>query len=405
VARCTIGDGVVEIEALPMAPRIAPGLVLAATVAFLAACGQGGGQVAARTRPPPLVATAKVVKREVPVEARAPVDLRPLAQADISSKTLGYLGAVLVDRGDKVKRGQLLATVRPSDLPDQLSALRGTLAQTQSTLALARANANRAKQLAPSGVVSQQELESTASALSAAEANETAIRSQISAVAVRLGETRITSPLDGVVWQRRLDPGALVGQAGGGVILTVVQIDVLRVFVNVTERQAPRVALGQVAYVEVDALPGRRFEGKVTRLSPGFDPLTRTLEAEVRIANPGELRPGMYGRAGIVLERHPDAVVAPVAAVQISSGERYVFVLEGDKVRRQLVKTGVDGGTWLEITRGLRGDEEVVTAGADGLSHGYQVRVARNVDPYSGRKVADDGRDVQRDGGAPRGKL
>jgi RND family efflux transporter MFP subunit len=368
----------------------------------LPACG-GGKSKEPRVRPPPLVATAKVVRQEVSVEARAPVDLRPLAQADISSKTLGYLGTVLVDRGDKVKRGQLLATVRPSDLPDQLSALRGTLAQTQSTLALARANASRAKQLAPSGVVSQQELESTASALSAADANESAIRAQISAVAVRLGETRITSPLDGVVWQRRLDPGSLVGAAGGGVIMTVVQIDTLRVFVNVTERLAPKVALGQAAYVEVDALPGRRFEGKVTRLSPGFDPLTRTLEAEVRIANPGgELRPGMYGRAGIVLERHAAAVVAPVAAVQISSGARYVFVLEGDTVQRRPVDTGVDGGTWLEITSGLRGDEEVVTAGADGLSHGYKVRVARNVDPYSGQKVADEG---QRDGGASRGKL
>jgi RND family efflux transporter MFP subunit len=206
-----------------------------------------------------------------------------------------------------------------------------------------------------------------------------------------------------VVWQRRLDPGSLVGAAGGGVIMNVVQIDTLRVFVNVTERQAPKVALGQAAYVEVDALPGRRFEGKVTRLSPGFDPLTRTLEAEVRIANSGgELRPGMYGRAGIVLERHAAAVVAPVAAVQISSGARYVFVLEGDTVQRRPVDTGVDGGTWLEITRGLRGDEEVVTAGADGLSHGYKVRVARNVDPYSGRGVADEG---QRDGGAARGKL
>jgi macrolide-specific efflux system membrane fusion protein len=86
------------------------------------------------------VSVARVEARDVPVEVRAPVDLRPLVQADVGSKTLGYLDAVLVDRGDKVTRGQLLALVRPSDLPDQLAAARSTLAQAQSATALARTN-------------------------------------------------------------------------------------------------------------------------------------------------------------------------------------------------------------------------------------------------------------------------
>jgi RND family efflux transporter MFP subunit len=347
--------------------------------------------------------------RDVDVEARAPVDLKPLAQADISSKTLGYLDAVLVDRGDRVKRGQLLALVRPSDLPDQLAALRGTLAQIQANVALSRANASRAKQLAPSGVVSQQELENSSSAVTSGEANEAAIKSQISAIATRLGETRITSPIDGYVWQRRLDPGALVGQAGASSgILTLVQIDSLRVFVSVNERQAGGVRVGKAAYVELDALPGKRFEGKVVRLAPGFDPTTRTLDAEVRIPNPnGELRPGMYGRGAIILETHPKAVTVTANAVQISNERMYVFVLKGDSVERRDITTGFDAGLWLEVTRGLAAGEEVVTAGADGLSHGSKVRVVRNVDPYSGRTIAEDAKDTRggSDGGVPRGKL
>src|SRR4029079_11038010 len=92
---------------------------IAALTALASACS-GKSADKAPTRPPPLVSVARVEARDVPVEGRAPVDLRPLVQADVGSKTLGYLDAVLVDRGDRVTRGQLLALVRPSDLPDQL---------------------------------------------------------------------------------------------------------------------------------------------------------------------------------------------------------------------------------------------------------------------------------------------
>ena len=129
--------------------------------------------------------------------------------------------------------------------------------------------------------------------LATAEATQQAAQAQIAAVAVRLGETRIASPLDGVVVQRRLDPGALVGPPGGGAILTVARVDVLRVFITVNERELAGVRVGKDAHVELDALPGRTFAGKVVRLSPALDPVTRTLDAEVQLDNrAGELRPG-----------------------------------------------------------------------------------------------------------------
>src|SRR5262245_55353832 len=310
----------------PIACRV---LLGAAVVVALAAPACKGGNAAEKgaTRPPPLVVAAKVAVRDVPVEVRAPVDLRPLEQADVGSKSLGYLDAVLVDRGDKVRRGQILALVRPSDLPDQLAAARGALAQTQSQAALARTNLARAKALAPAAVVSQQELQQAESQVSSAEAAQHAAEAQISALAVRLGETRIQSPLTGVVSQRRLDPGALVGPPGGGAIVSVVRIDILRVFITVNERDVAGVAVGKDAHVELDALPGRGFVGKVVRLAPAFDPTTRTLDAEVQLRNDsGDLRPGMYGQGSIVVETHPRAPVAPAAAVTISDGKSYVFV-------------------------------------------------------------------------------
>ena len=366
-----------------------PRLTLAAALALAAACNRGADK-APRTRPPPAVTVAAVQVRDVPVEIRSPVDLRPILQADVGAKTLGYLDAVLVDRGDRVRRGQLVAVVRPSDLPDQLEAARGALAQAQASVALARANKERAERLAPGGFVSQQDLQAAQTALASAEAMLAASQANVGALATRLGEMRIESPLDGWVSTRRLDPGALVGPtAGTGSILTVQRIETLRVFVPVNERDVMRLKVGQEARLELDAQPGKPIAGKVVRLAPSFDPAARTLDAEVHVANPdGLLRPGMYGRAAIVTDVHRGAVVVPAAALQLSNGRAYVFVLKGEAVRRTTVGLGVDGGDWLEVLSGLAPGDEIVTAGTDVLSDGSAVRAQRNVDPFTGTPIA-----------------
>jgi RND family efflux transporter MFP subunit len=363
---------------------------LLASLFAMPACTSKSAAEKGATRPPPQVIVAPVIVRDVPVEVRAPVDLRPLEQADVGAKTLGYLDAVLVDRGDKIKRGQILALVRPSDLPDQLAMARGALAQTQSQAALARTNLDRANALAPQAVVSQQELQQAESQMTSAEAAQAAAQAQISALAVRLGETRIQSPLTGVVVQRRLDPGALVGPPGGGAIVTVARTDVLRVFIGVNERDLHGLTVGKEAHVELDAMPGKSYAGKVVRLAPTLDPGTRTLDAEVQLANPtGELRPGMYGRGAIVVETHPKAVVVPVGAVMFAEGKSYVFVLDGEVVHRKAITTGVDGGDWFEVLSGVPGGQTVVTAGTEGLAEGMRVRPVHNVDPFAGAPAPD----------------
>ncbi|GEJ55816.1 efflux RND transporter periplasmic adaptor subunit [Anaeromyxobacter diazotrophicus] len=373
-------------------PTIRPprGLRAAACLLLCLAAACQRGPKGPRVRPVPVVAAAAVAVRDVPVEVRAAVDLRPLFAADVGSKVVGYLDAVLVDRGDRVRRGQLLALVRPSDLPDQLSAARHQLAQAQASAALARANQERAVRLAPAGVVSQQELQQNEAALATSEAALQTAQANVAALATRLGETRIESPLEGAVSARRLDPGALVGPtAGTGSILTVERDDVLRAFVPVNEADAGQVRVGQDARLALDAFPGREWTGKVVRLAPGLDPLTRTLDAEVQIKNAaGELRSGMYGRCAIVTAVHPAAVVVPAVAVQISDERQYVYVLQGEKVKRTEVKTGVDGGTWLEVVSGLASGDVVVIAGIDGLADGAAVQAQRDVDPYTGQKTA-----------------
>lgn len=353
----------------------------------VASCDQDGADKRPG-RPPPLVLVSRPTVTDVAVEVRAPVDLRPREQADLMSKQLGYLSAVLVDRGDPVKKGQLLALVRPSELPDQLQAARGQLQQAEAALEQAKINRARIGSLAPTGVVSTQELQQSTTALSQAEAQQSAARAQLQAVAVRIGETRLDAPFDGVIMQRRFDSGALVGPQNGA-ILTVGRVDTLRLFVPVREQESAQVAIGQKVFVEVDAQPGETWIGQVARLSPGFDPLTRTLDAEVHLNNSdGKLRPGMYGRARIQVAVHKQSLTVPESAVQLSGGQRYVFVVVGNKVQRRSVTTGVDGGTFLEVLTGLSASDEIVVAGTDALADGSTVRTQAGTTPWQAPATA-----------------
>ncbi len=352
--------------------RVSRWLIFAGCL-LVAGCEKGPA-AGAKARPPPLVKTARVVAEDVPVRLSAPIDLRPVAQADLGAKTVGYLDAVLVDRGDLVKKGQVLALMRPSDLPDQLTAAKSALAQAEASASLAAANLERAKQLAPRGLVSQQDLQNASTQAATAEAQRGAAKSQLAALGVRFGETRLEAPYDGVVTQRKLDPGALIGPATGPV-LTVARVDTLRAFIAVNERRASEVALGQRAVVSFDAVPGRTFTGRVQRLAPSFDLATRTLDAEVHLPNDaGVLRPGMYGRGAIELGLHPAMPVIPVEAIQRSNDRAFVFVLDGDVVHRKPVTLGEELDERFEVTSGLVAGDEIVVLGIDGLAEGSRVR-------------------------------
>ena len=269
------------------------------------AAAQGGGQVAGPAAAAGVGRAGRGARRPGR-GARARSTCGRSIQADVGSKTLGYLDAVLVDRGDRVTRGQLLALVRPSDLPDQLAAARSTLAQVQSSAALARTNYERAKQLAPEAVVSQQELQQAQAPVRDAPRPPSRRReAQIAALAVRLGETRITSPLTGVVVAapagsrdagraRRAAAPSSPSRASTCCACSSPS----------TSASSPASRVGKDAHVEVDALPGRTFSGKVVRLAPALDPATRTLDAEVQLDNrggralPRDVRPRRDRRRG-----------------------------------------------------------------------------------------------------------
>ncbi|MFM2152202.1 MAG: hypothetical protein RL199_637 [Pseudomonadota bacterium] len=347
-----------------------------------------GAPPAPKGRPAPHVVVAKPEVRDLPVEVRAPVELRPFAQVDVVSKVAGHLASVAVERGDAVRSGQVLAVVRPGDLAEQAVAAGEALAQAEAAATLAASNLGRAEAVADSGRLSKQDLEQARTQAAQASAAAASVRAQQQAVKTRLSETTLVAPFDGVVVSRRLDPGALVGPGStSGAVLTLARTDRLRAVAALAEPAARDVRAHQPAMLDFDAADPVR--AAVSRLSPVVDPGTRTLEVELEVDNAAHrLMPGLYGRVRIETARHRGALTLPSGALPLSGGRHFAFVLAGEQVQRTPVTVGVDGDTWLEVTDGLAADSEVVVAGVDGLSDGAKVRAARGVEPFTGPKAA-----------------
>ena len=307
-------------------------------------------------------------------------------QADVGSKTLGYLDAVLVDRGDRVRRGQILALVRPSDLPDQLAAARSTLAQAQSSAALARTNYERAKALAPAGgrvaagaaagagaagdrgggAAGGAGADRGAGGAPGRDAHHLAAHRRGRAAPPRSGDAG--GPAGG---RRHRDRGARRRAA--------------RVHHRQRARAGRHALVGKDAHVELDALPGRTFSGKVVRLSPTLDPATRTLDAEVQLDNrSGELYAG-HVRAGRDRRRGaPEgARWCRWARCVLSDRKAYAFVVDAGARSFTGARStlGVDGGDWFEVKTGS-------ARGRRGRGGGRRGAGRRHEDPRRARPVA-----------------
>ena len=174
-----------------------------------------------------------------------------------------------------------------------------------------------------------------------------------------------------------VDRGALVSPSTP--LFEVVDIDRVKVGIDVVEGDYRKVSLGQPVAVKVDAYPDKRFAGTITRVSPILDPRTRTAEVEVELDNPdGVLKPGMFARTHIVVERKRGVLMVPEASPVKSAAGYGVFRLteEGSKVERVEVTPGLNNGGWVEVTGNLSKGDRVVTLGSSLVRHGQRIRVA-----------------------------
>lgn len=195
---------------------------------------------------------------------------------------------------------------------------------------------------------------------------------------------KLVAPFDGVVTHRHVDPGDLIHhtQSGsskeGSPLFVITKLDQVRVRVHVPERDAPLATAGDSARVTMPAIPGKVFEGKISRVAGVLDEMTRTMLVEVDLPNPEKLlQPGMFGQATIALAASDDTLTLPANAVRFDEkGAGYVYVVNAsDQIEVVPVQTGLDHGEWIEISAGLQGNERIVGPLLTRLKAGQTVSV------------------------------
>jgi RND family efflux transporter MFP subunit len=191
----------------------------------------------------------------------------------------------------------------------------------------------------------------------------------------------IRAPYDGVITERNFDLGALIQASKSSEdkpLFTIVQTDKIRVFLDVPETDAALVEQGRKATIKVPSLGGRVFEGTVTRTSWALQAGSRTLRSEIDVMNEaGVLRPGMYANVELTVAERQDVLTLPKAAVVILDGQSYCMAVSADgTVIRKAIKTGIRSATDIEITSGLDGSEDVITANAAAFKDGQKVQKA-----------------------------
>jgi RND family efflux transporter MFP subunit len=309
-------------------------------------------------------------------------------EVTISNEMAGTIEKILVDLGDRVKRGQLLirfdqreARLAQAQAEANLEAGKKALAQAQAEWRDADVNLKRIKELYKEGVIATSQLDVAQSRFDAVEAQVRAreadldrFRALVDLAKKRLSDTDIVAPIAGEVRQRLVSIGETIKEKTP--MLQLVITDPLKFQGTVPERFAPEIKTEQPVDVQVEAFAGKIFPGVVQRVSPAVDVQTRSLALEARVPNPERLlKPGFFAKGSIFIGVNPQAVFVPEEAVYLYVGISKVFVVHDGVAQEKQVKTGLRREGWVEIAEGIQAGDVVATSSLPQLYQGAKVKV------------------------------
>lgn len=355
----------------------------------------------------PLVTVGFPVRAPTATDLVLPGSIQAVQETALYARVDGYLKQRLVNIGDRVQAGQILAEIDTPELDQQLFQVKATLAQSISALEQARAalqhsetqldynrvNLDRWRKMKDRDLVAQQELDdrqvlvksgqadvdAARANVAAAEANVTANKANVERIINLQSFQKVRAPFAGVITVRNVDNGALIGAGSGSnnqPLFRMAQTDSLRIFVNVPQTFVAMIAPGLAAEITVREFPQRSFAAQVANIAGALDPASRTLLTEVRMRNEGDLlRPGIYADVKFHLTHNNPALIIPASALILRSGPPRVATVGTDnKVRFQLVQLGRDYGATVEVVAGLNEKYPLLVAPPDNLQNGQLVR-------------------------------
>jgi len=339
------------------------------------------------------VGVAQPLRQDYTVKLSYTADIKPYQQVNIFPRVNGYISKIHVEQGDLVKAGQLLVEIDHAEFTQQvaqaranLRAARANVVRQEATLANAKLALDRALALIKNELIAQQQVDDAQAAYDVARAQLEALKAQVQQVDVALSQAElnlewsyIRAPFAGVIARRNQDVGTYfntfaASSPTGVAPLLLHDIHAVRIFIEVVEKDSPLVKVGAPAEVTTDAYPGRVFTGLVSRVVQALDPTTRTMTVEVELPNPDRiLKGGMFARVDLQVATRPNAILIPVDALTRLEEAQYVYVVRDGKAMQVPIEVGgrVDG--LVEITKGLRGDEQVIVSGKDLVTTGAEV--------------------------------
>ena len=335
---------------------IKPIFMTLAVAAALSSCENKETTTVTEVEELPIVTVDVAQSRMVPQTKEYTANVEAQNLNNISPSTPNRIKKINVEVGDRVRAGQELVVLDSSNI-DQL----------KINLDQIRREYNRAVELLEIGAGTQQSVDQLKAQLDAA-------TSQYSNL---LENTVLRSPINGVVTARNYDPGDMTGSLP---VLSVGQLTPeMKIMINVSENDLTSIKANMPVDITFDAFPADTFQGKVSRVYPTIDTNTRTFEVEVRVANPQEqIKPGMFARVAIDLGAKEHVVVPDRAVVrQTGSGNKYVYVLKGNKVSYDKVELGKRIGTEYELLSGVNSGDTVVITGQTRLADGVEVEIQR----------------------------
>jgi len=289
-------------------------------------------------------------------------NIEPFKKNNLGAQMAGRIQKIYVDAGDRVKKGDLLVQMDDAQLT-----------QARVQYELAKSDYERMKPLLAEGSISQQQFDQIKGRFESTRA----------AYELILENTRIRAPFDGVVTTRWMNEGEVFtlipGAAGPPAILTLMQINPVKIIVNVSESDFARIRKGMLAKIRVDVLPDLIFKGKISRLDPAIDPLSRTFGIEITVSNDREiLRPGMFARVSILLGKEKVLAVPRSTLIrQVGTSSYYGFVVQKGVAHRREVKRGKTFDYLIEVLQGLQEGEQIVIEGQYRLKDGSKVSIVK----------------------------
>lgn len=352
------------------------------------------------------VGTVSPLKEDLDIRLSYTADISPNQVVNLFSRVDGYVAKLHVDKGDFVKAGQLLMEIDHTDYlhavnqaKANLAAGHAKVAQQKAALRNARLTLDRMQALIKDQFVSQQDLDNAQVNFDAAVAAMESLDAQVKQLEVALAQadtnltySYIRAPFAGYIAERNLDTGAYVTGAASSTstmsrsMLSLHDIDRVRVLIEVVEKDIPTIQIGQKAGLRAEAYPDRVFEGQVTRIVQALNRETRTMTVEIDLPNKDRrLKGGMFARVEVMVGTHRQAVQIPIDAVSRLEDTQYVFVVRDGKAQRVNVEIGVRNDNRVEITKGLTGDETVIVSGKDLVHDGTPVQ-AQPLEPVRSKE-------------------